>query len=286
MIAPNKHGQIFVGPKIFGFIILAYISLLLVGFLPAQESVLIWIKTGAIFSITWIYLKFEGNKLDSIGLKINLRFASELLIGAMFGIFIISISALFIWCCDGFSWVRNPQVTFGDLFFALIIFLALSMFEELLFRGYAFQRAITRLGIAKAQIFFGCLFVAAHWNNPGMSGSTRLWASLSIGLASLLLGLALIKTGSLALPIGIHLGWNWAQGSLLGFGVSGTASHGFFMPIFNDLPLWFTGGDFGIEASLPGAIVCLIVCIGLFIWKPKLPPFPFAPMIHGTSSHE
>ena len=51
---------------------------------------------------------------------------------------------------------------------------------------------------------------------PGMDGATKAWATLNIGLAAILLGFCYLRTRSLALPIGLHLGWNWAQGSLLG----------------------------------------------------------------------
>jgi hypothetical protein len=88
-------------------------------------------------------------------------------------------------------------------------------------------------------------------------------ACLNIGLASLLLGLAFLKTGSLALPIGVHLGWNWAQGPLLGFGVSGAGQRGHWTPVFGGLPQWLTGGDFGLEASLPCAVACSAACLGL-----------------------
>jgi len=36
-----------------------------------------------------------------------------------------------------------------------------------------------------------------------------------------LLGLAYLRTRSLTLPIGLPFGWNWTQGAVFGFGVSG-----------------------------------------------------------------
>jgi hypothetical protein len=101
-----------------------------------------------------------------------------------------------------------------------------------------------------------------------MQGVTRMWATINIGLASILLGFCYLRTRSLALPIGVHLGWNWAQGSLLGFGVSGTTdTKGLWTPIFHGKPEWLTGGAFGLEASLPCTLVCLGLIFLLWRWK-------------------
>jgi hypothetical protein len=100
-----------------------------------------------------------------------------------------------------------------------------------------------------------------------MDGAVRIWGSLNIGLAAILLGLAYIKTRSLASPIGIHLGWNWVHGSLLGLGVSGNEYKGFWEPTFNDSSNWLTGGDFGLEGSAVATAVCLAACVAFALWK-------------------
>ena len=265
----NENGQVKNGIKIIGFVFLLVVALLLTALLPLPKSLEAFTLIAAVLVVTWICLRLEKEPFPSIGLNFTPGFLIETLLGTLFGILLILLSALSIKAFGGFTWIRNPQVNLNTLFYALGQFLLVSLFEELLFRGYAFQRAVRGLGKTNALMLFGLFFVVAHWSNPGMAGSAKVWASLNIGLASVLLGLAWIKTESLALPIGIHLGWNWAQGSLLGFGVSGHTSQGFWTPLFNDLPQWFTGGDFGLEASLPGAIVCLIACIGLVFWKQK-----------------
>jgi membrane protease YdiL (CAAX protease family) len=179
---------------------------------------------------------------------------------------IIFASAFAIVLFGGFTFERAAGADLGTLFFTLAPFLALGIFEELIFRGYAFQRTVRRLGGFLALLLFALLFVAAHLGNPGMEGSTRAWASLNICISSVLLGLAWMRTKSLALPIGIHVGWNWAQGGILGLGVSGGKSAGFFAPVYHGAPKWMTGGDFGLEASLPTAVVALIACALLAAW--------------------
>jgi membrane protease YdiL (CAAX protease family) len=91
---------------------------------------------------------------------------------------------------------------------------------------------------------------------------------LTIGLSAILFGFCYLRTRSLALPIGLHLGWNWAQGSLLGFGVSGTTdTKGLWTPVFHGRPEWLTGGAFGLEASLPCAFVCGVAIWLVWHWK-------------------
>ncbi|MDR1841126.1 MAG: CPBP family intramembrane metalloprotease [Holophagales bacterium] len=263
----NKQGQVKNGVKIIGFIFLLCITSILASFIPSPEPIKIWILIAVALVASWFCLKLEGQALTSIGLKLNVRFLLEFLAGALSGVLLIVISALIVKLFGGFIWTRNSQVNLSALFYALSPFFAISLFEELLFRGYAFQRAVRGLGKTNALLVFGLLFVVVHWSNPGMTGSVKAWASLNIGLASVLLGLAWLRTNSLALPIGIHLGWNWAQGSLLGFGVSGTKPSGFWAPVFNDAPQWLTGGEFGLEASLPASIVCLMACVCLGLWR-------------------
>jgi hypothetical protein len=112
----------------------------------------------------------------------------------------------------------------------------------------------------------GCLF---HFK-PGMVGTAKILASINIFLASILFGLAYIKTQSLAMPIGLHLMLNFTQGTLLGFGVSGNQQSSLWTAEVSNAHPWWTGGQFGLEASLPGLLFIIIGCILLYRWKPAL----------------
>ena len=62
------------------------------------------------------------------------------------------------------------------------------------------------------------------------------------------------------MPFGMHLFANFVQGSILGFGVSGGVEQGVLVPHLNG-PTWWTGGAFGLEASLPGLVCVLAACL-------------------------
>ena len=100
-----------------------------------------------------------------------------------------------------------------------------------------------------------------------MEGTTEFWATLDTVLGALLLGFAYLRTGSLALPIGIHFGWNWAQGALLGFDVSGLGQAGWLLPELLGKPQWLTGGSFGPEASVFSVLVDATAVLLLWRWK-------------------
>jgi hypothetical protein len=76
------------------------------------------------------------------------------------------------------------------------------------------------------------------------------------------------RTGSLAVPIGWHMGWNWMQ-QTLGFGVSGLATHGLWTVQFTGAPDWLTGGAYGLEASLVDTVLGSLVLLALVAWRPR-----------------
>jgi membrane protease YdiL (CAAX protease family) len=232
-----------------------------------------WIEPylfGVVVIATLLTLRLRKERLASIGFQINGRWALEAAAGAGLGVLLMLLTAGWVFAGQGVHFQRNPNVSGFSILLGLWTFAWVALFEETLFRGFVFQRLAHGVGGWAAQGLVAAWFAYAHWGNPGMHGATKFWATLNIGLASILLGLAYLKTRSLALPIGIHLGWNWMQGNVLGFGVSGTTDEpGWFAPIFGSKPDWFTGASFGLEASLPCAVICLAFIGLLCLWKSR-----------------
>lgn len=100
-----------------------------------------------------------------------------------------------------------------------------------------------------------------------MTGTVKVMASINIFLASILFGLACIRTRSLAMPLGLHWMADWMQGGILGFGVSGTEQLGLLKPVFGNALTLLTGGQFELEASPPGFVCVLIVLFILYKMK-------------------
>lgn len=195
---------------------------------------------------TWL----ESESLASVGLKLDRRFLAQFAGGMLVGVALIAFAAVAV-CA--FAGVRLTATAVPALQVELklaVMFLGGAIFEELLFRGYAFQRAARGMGTWPAILVFGALFCLGH-----LPGNLDVgWPLLSLAMANLFAGAVLqsllyLRTRSLAMPIGLHFGWNLLQESL-GFGVSGLSSpHAWFHVDLGSRPAWLTGGDFGLEAS-------------------------------------
>lgn len=267
----DSNGSVRNGWKIMGFAALLYLCMKALSLLGLwQEMGYEWAMALAILVPTVLCLRLEREPLPVLGLKPALRWGVDFTVGAIGGLILMVLIAGCIFAFHGLHWKQGGGASFQELMAGAWLYLAVAVNEELLFRGYLFQRLLKGTGTWISLLLMGLWFAYAHWDNPGMAGAVRIWAMLNIFLAGLILGLAYLKTRRLALPMGIHLGWNWAQGSLLGFGVSGTMdTRGWVNPVFEGRPEWLTGGAFGLEASLPCAILCLTAILGLAFWKPR-----------------
>ncbi len=200
--------------------------------------------------------------------KFDIHWLKELCVGGLIGSALMLIPALILGIFGWVNWQWNPE-GLSVLASSLLLFAGVAIAEELLFRGFIFQRLIAGLGQWPAQLIIAAYFLLTHLNNPGMTGSVKMMASINIFLASILFGLAFIQTKSLAMPIGLHWMANWVQGGVLGFGVSGAEQSGLLIPAFGEAPVWLTGGQFGLEASLPGLMCAVITLFLLYTRKQK-----------------
>ncbi len=199
------------------------------------------------------------------------RWPRQLLAGALGGALLMAVPALLLGVTGLVGW-RLGGGADAAFWSGLMVLTAAVVTEELLFRGFLFQRLRDGLGPRAAQAIIAALFLLTHSDALRAEGALGLLAGANIFLASLLFGLAWLRTGSLAMPIGLHLGANLTQGPLLGFGVSGQQVATLFTPGLGLAPAWLDGGRFGLEASLPG-LLCVIALLAL-LWRWRPTPAP------------
>jgi uncharacterized protein len=188
--------------------------------------------------------------------RINTHWLVQLGVGMGIGALIMILPAFILFAFGIVRW-QSTDLSIEASASATFVVLSAVIAEELLFRGFIFQRLITAFGAWPAQLIIAGMFLLTHLNNPGMTGTAKVFSSINIFVASILFGLAYTTTRKLAMPIGIHFMANYVQGIILGFGVSGNQHIGFLQPIFLNHKEWLTGGNFGLEASAPG-----LLCIG------------------------
>jgi uncharacterized protein len=145
---------------------------------------------------------------------------------------------------------------------AFVFWLAIGTGEELLFRGMLFRLCSKIFGTWGAMLVSAALFGFMHASNPA---ATTIGVS-SIALAGVFLAAAYVATGRLWLPIGLHTGWNFAEGSLFGTAVSGNTVGSPLIRGQMSGPDILTGGAFGPEASIVAVLVVLAGTIFL-VWQ-------------------
>ena len=143
---------------------------------------------------------------------------------------------------------------------AFVSFVAVGIYEELVFRGYLvtnlaegltwFEQVGRATAIALAVLVTSVFFGVAHAGNP----NATLASTAGIVVAALMLAGGYVLTGELAIPIGIHITWNFFQGPVYGFPVSGTNGGVALVSTEQSGPTVLTGGSFGPEAGLIGLV--------------------------------
>ncbi len=152
-----------------------------------------------------------------------------------------------------------------------IFYLCVGIYEELISRGYLLRNLAEGLRIARIQprtavliayLISSSIFGLLHLGNPNAS----LISTLNLILAGLFLGLGYALTGELGISIGLHITWNFFQGVVFGFPVSGTGSVASFIGIQQLGPDWMTGGAFGPEAGVMGLAAMAIGFGIVWLW--------------------
>ncbi|MHB1415733.1 MAG: CPBP family intramembrane glutamic endopeptidase [Chloroflexota bacterium] len=244
------------------------------GTLGPISSVLTLLTT--LFSV-WIAGRFlDRRRFADFGFRLSRRwwldFGFGLALGAvlMLGIFLVELAAGWITITGTFQTAQPEQSFALALLTPIVVFLAVGFYEELLNRGYFLQNLAEGLNFrsigprgALGWIISSALFGFYHAANP----NATVTSSVNIAVAGLFLGLGYVLTGELALPIGLHITWNFFQGIVFGFPVSGIDfSQVKFIAIDQRGPNLWTGGPFGPEAGLMGILAMVVGSLLILGW--------------------
>ena len=153
----------------------------------------------------------------------------------------------------------------NDFLIYFVIMVMVAIGEELLCRGYVMRRFMKVYGNIWAIAISSAIFMAMHMFNPNLT----IFAFMNLFLAGVLFGVAYITTRSLWLPIGMHFAWNFVQGPVLGYSVSGTDTESIVSQTFVVDQDWISGGAFGFEGSLLCSVIVLILILILYRFHRK-----------------
>ncbi|MBG9389499.1 CPBP family intramembrane glutamic endopeptidase [Caenimonas aquaedulcis] len=182
-------------------------------------------------------------------------------IGLAAGLLFISSVVAVLWLVGSYVVTgTNPEVEWVRPL--LLAGLGTAIAEEIVFRGVLFRITEEGLGTWPAVLVSALFFGGVHIMNPGAT----VWSSVAIAIeAGALLGLAYHVTRSLPLVMGIHMAWNFSQGTLFGIPVSGNGEKGFLVST-RPGPDWLSGGSFGAEASVVAVLISVIASAALIAY--------------------
>ncbi|MDK2979802.1 MAG: protease family protein [Chloroflexota bacterium] len=217
------------------------------------------------------------------GFRFDRNWLKDLAFGLALGAFLMAVIFLAEWAL-GWVHIRDffgtntalsslpTRADFWNQFGqSLIFYILAAAAEELFFRAYPFinmvegfqnKRINQQQAAWLAAILTSAVFGLAHLGNPHAN-----WIStLNIVLSGIMLCLGFIYNGQAALSIGLHFTWNFFQGVIFGFPVSGTLSSANLIRIEQQGAELWTGGAFGPEAGLVGVAAMLLGCLLIVLY--------------------
>ena len=211
--------------------------LMLVGYLSAAVLVLRWRQ----LPLSLLGMSLRGREKDllaGLGVAVLLYavgFGTSLLMGT------VEIASV--------QWVPR------DLLGTLLFFLLVAVTEEVMLRGFVLERMLSA-GMNRFVALFlsSALFSAMHLFNPNFA----LLPFVNILLAGCLLGASFLYTRNLCFPVVLHWFWNWLQGPVLGYEVSGMDSGETLLTLRLTGSDLLTGGSFGFEGSLLCTVLLVV----------------------------
>ncbi len=209
----------------------------------------------------------EHRRAREIGIR---RGVGPLAIGVLVGTGLMAMVYLVLWVLGLAQFEAGSGWDGIDV--GLAAAFTTAIFEELLLRAVLFRILEEVGGTTAAVILSALIFGALHGANPGATPFSMLAIAIEAGI---MLALAYALTRTLWLAVGIHMGWNFAEGSIFGAEVSGTREAHSLLSAPLTGPELLTGGTFGPEASVVSLGACLVVAAVLAIlirqrhgWRP------------------
>jgi len=186
---------------------------------------------------------------------VNRRAFTDLLSGLSLGaLYLLAVGGI-IYLCGCCTYEKQAWDNKAQLI-AFLSFFGVAVGEEIIFRGVLFKWIDKRWGMWPALLVSAFVFGFAHLTND----NGTVWSSISISVeAGLLLGMFYKWSGSLWFPIGIHWTWNYVQGNILGFHVSGIDAGTSWFRAIPSGPDLVSGGAFGAEASIVSFALGLVI---------------------------
>ncbi|HEX7981706.1 MAG TPA: CPBP family intramembrane glutamic endopeptidase [Gemmatimonadaceae bacterium] len=166
---------------------------------------------GVVLGATLLFLWWDNRSPSELGLELSWRPLANLLGGLVGGALLIGVIAVLLHAILPFEWSRNEFFLPKLAATGLLYFLVAAGVEELLFRGYSFERLITSIGLWPALLIVALMFATYHLLN-GYPWQVAYTGSV---VGSLMFGLVFARTRSVLAATGFHAAVNWMRDVVL-----------------------------------------------------------------------
>lgn len=205
----------------------------------------------------WLFIRFIDRKpLKSIGLILK-GYEKDLKLGLALGAGLIAIGFLILFIL-GYLSVDGFSFPVGTLILYFLLFVVVSFHEEIMMRGYVLNNLMQSMNRYAALSISSVIFMSIHLLNPNVN----FLSVVNLFLAGIVLGIYYIHKPNLWLPIGMHLTWNFFQGPIFGFEVSGIETKSIINQSVRGNEI-ITGGAFGFEGSILATILIITIIVYL-----------------------
>lgn len=264
--------------ELLKIVLVSFVMICITGIISEVASALI-LKNGGAFgkdvvilysevfgiAITILYcVKIERRSVQSVGFR--KPWVKEYAIGMFFGAGMFSIVVLIGTISGGFRFCFfNRGVNIVTQLLLLGGFLIQGMSEEVLCRGFAFVSLSRKNSVLWACIGNAILFSLMHIFNEGFS----IIPFINLVLFGIFETLIVMKTNKIWMASAIHSIWNYMQGCVFGFKVSGDDIGNAFCSFQQSEFTLMSGGAFGPEGGLPVTIT-LLCGVTFLLWDMQI----------------
>jgi membrane protease YdiL (CAAX protease family) len=227
---------------------------------PAQFFVVELFGFTATLLTTLLFRRYMDNKtFMSLGFSMAGR-GKDMLAGLAGAILLFGIGTLILYLMGEISFT-GFQFDAASFFVSFALFVVVAINEETIIRGYILNNLLTRMNKYVALAISASVFGVLHIFNSGMD----VLPLVNLILAGILLGSVYIFTRNLWFSISLHLFWNFIQGPVLGYSVSGTKTSS-LLKMSSLGSTTITGGKFGFEGSIVCTILMVVAIASVFTY--------------------
>ena len=215
------------------------------------------VVTVVMVSMAIVFKKFiDHQPFASIGIQWK-EYKRHAAAGFFLGILLLCLGSIILVMLQ-YLFFTGASFNARDLFLSLLFFIIVAFTEEIAFRGYILNNLLQSTNKWAALLISSLLFSFFHAANANIG----FLALLNIFVAGFLLGVNYIFTRNIWFAVFLHFSWNFFQGPILGYEVSGLSLSSLIQQTRKG-PEILTGGAFGFEGSLICLLLNILTCVFL-----------------------